>query len=346
MHEVLPGPIVDLLKSGSVAQFATVSATGAPIDTPVLLFPSEGLRSFDLATGLSYPAKAERARRNPRVGLLIEGGPNEPVISIAGMAAVKDSDLQANVDRYLSEAAYTLAHNPDWSLARQAVWYWTRILVEITPARVVWWNNPTVMDRPPHRWDAPAGTIFPQSDPAPYGKTSEAAKWQERPWQELAAQALSRKAFGHLSVIDAEGFPRPMRASAIALTATGFGLEMPTGIPWDTVGKACLTFGGIETFIGEATVQSGSVVMTVERTLPVFPMTQDMTQLWQPSDDTRRQLMRRLREETERRGQPIPTIPDVRPKPSAGYKRRMERKRALAAGVNTRSRQPEAIEND
>jgi hypothetical protein len=325
--EELPRPVVDLMQSASFCEYVTVSAAGMPIDTPVLFFPSEGLRSFDLATGLSYPAKAERARRNPRVGLLIEGGPDEPVISIAGMAAVRDSDLQANVDRYLSEAAYSLAHDPAWSLARQAVWYWTRILVEIAPTSVVWWDSRTAMDRPPHRWQAPAGTVFPSSDPAPPGRTSEAAKWQELAWRQLAEQALTRNVPGYLSVIDVEGFPRPLRAQAIALSETGFALDMPAGVPWAMAGKACLTFGGIETFVGEVTSgPDGRVAMTVERPLPIFPMTQDMTQLWEPTDDTRTQLMRRLREEAERRGQPIPAIPVERPEPTEGYKRRMARR--------------------
>jgi hypothetical protein len=331
MVQELPGNVLDLMRSGSIASYATVSAAGVPIDTPVLYFPSEGLRSFDLATGLSYPAKAERARRNPKVGLLLEGGPDEPVISIAGMAAVRDADLQANVLRYLSEAAHTLPHNPDWALARQAVWYWTRILVEITPARVSWWDNPAAMDGPPHRWEAPADTLFPRSDPAPPGIPSDAAKWEQKPWHELAQRALGRNAAGHLSVIDAEGFPRPIRARSIVATETGFALNLPRGLPWDLSGKACLTFGGLETFIGELAGRDGLVSMQVERTLPLFPMTQDMTQLWEPTPDTREQLMRRLRQETERRGQPIPTIPTDRPPPSEGYRRRMERMKAASS---------------
>jgi hypothetical protein len=66
-------------------------------------------------------------------------------------------------------------------------------------------------------------------------------------------------------------------------------------------------------------------MMRVERTLPIFPMTKDMTQLWEPTEDTRTQLMRRLKEEVERRGQSIPTIPIDRPEPTAGYRRRMAR---------------------
>lgn len=329
----LPESVLALMRSGSIANYATVSAAGMPIDTPVLYFPSNDLASFDLTTGLSYPAKAERARRNPKVGLLLQGREDEPVISIAGMAAVRDANLQTNVHRYVAEASYTLPDDPAWSLARQAVWYWTRMVVEIAPARIEWWDNPASMDQPPHRWTAPEGTIFPPSDPAPPGKTSRPAKWQELDWRNLAEQALARGAPGHLSVLDEDGFPRPIGVRGIEATESGFTFDLPRGIDWPIAGNACLTFGGVETFLGQVSEASGTVSMAVERSLPVFPMTQDMTQLWEPSEDTRTQLMRRLEEELHRRGQPVPSIPLDRPEPSEGYRRRMERmKAARAAG--------------
>jgi hypothetical protein len=325
MTDELPGPVLDLMRSGSVAGYATISAAGVPIDTPVLYFPGEDLATFNLTTGLAYPVKAERARRNPKVGLLLEGGPDEPVVAIAGMAAVRDGDLQANVLRYLAEAAHRLPLDPDWELARQAVWYWTRIIVEVSAARVLWWDNPAAMDQPPQRWQAPADTIYPASDPAPPGKVSQPATWDQPPWQDLAAQALARGAKCHLSLIDAELFPLPMPVRRAEASRQGFTLDLPRGIPGPLAGTACLTFGGIETFIGEL---SGDT-LHVERALPLLPMTRDATQLWQPTDDTRTQLMRRLGEETARRGQPVPVIPHDRPPPSPGYQRRMARMKAL-----------------
>lgn len=326
--EDLPGDVVDLLRTGHVAEYASISAAGAPIDTPVLYFPSEGLRSFDLATGLAYPAKAERARRNPKVGLLIEGGPDEPVISIAGMAAVRDGDLQANVDRYLTEAGHALAGDPDWSICRRAVWYWTRIIIEVTPARLQWWDSPAAMDEPPHRWVADAAATYPTSDPAPPGAPSRPADWRQPDWRALADKALARGRPGHLTVIDPDGFPLPIRARAITRNADGFTLEMPRATPWTADGKASLSFLGLETFVGEVVAREGLIDMRVERALPVLPIVTDQKELLEPTPETYEKLMGRLRHEAERRGQAIPTMPVERPAPTEGYRLRLARGRA------------------
>jgi len=93
--------------------------------------------------------------------------------------------------------------------------------------------------------------------------------------------------------------------------------------------------GKVRAFLNVCVHRGGRVVreacgtarhhLAVERTLPIFPMTQDMAQLWHPTPDTRAQLMRRLEEELLRRGQPVPTVPETRPPPSEGYRRRLLR---------------------
>lgn len=324
MHEDWPQSVIDLVRSVTRAEYATLSAAGVPIDTPVAIFPSKGLASFDLTTGLSYPAKAERARRNPRTSLLFEGRPDEPVVLIQGFASVRDSDLQANVLRYLAEVGYTLPFDPAWELARQAVWYWTRILVEIRPARAFWWASPAAMAAAPARWDAPAGTVYPPSDPAPSGTASKPAQWElPASWHDLAQRALAHNVPGHLSLVDAQGFPVTVRVVSIAQEQQGFRLGLPAGLPLSITGNASLTFNGIETFVG---AMSAPDFLRVDRTLPVFPITDDTRQLWQPAPHTRDELMKRLIEETRRRGQPIPEIPAERPEPTEGYRVRMARR--------------------
>ena len=323
----LPREVVEVIESSFVAEFATVSGAGVPIDTPTYAFASDDLTSIGVATGLAYPAKAERARRNPKVGLLLDSMPGMPVVSIRGRAAVHDANLQANAIRYLSETGWEAvgaSAGVDWSVAKKAVWYWTRIIVDIMPEQVMWWDNLDAMDSQPNVMDFEVPDDF-VSDPQPEGKVSPAPKWPQKTWQEIAAMAVGREAPGHLTVLDDNGWPLPIRVRSAELVGERFKLDIPRGAPWKAQGKASLSFQGVENFIGEASTEGDVTWLAVERALPMLPMMLDPSEVLQPKDSTRETLWARLEEECRRRGVPIPTIPDEPPARTRLAQARMER---------------------
>lgn len=316
LHD-LPEHVFRMIESGVVAEFATVSAKSVPIDTPTYYFPSDDMTTIDLATGVPNPAKAERARRNSKVGILIEGGPNEPVVVVRAHAAVRDSDIQSNAIRYLAETGYKgISHGITWEQARLAVTYWSRIIIENTPERIYWWDNHAALDSPPGVWNADADTVWPQSDPAPQSEISP-GNWTARPWRDVAVDAVASGNPCHLSVLDADGFPLPMRVKSFELVEEGFRLAMPKGTPWALAGKASLTFAGFRTFVGDAALDGNgdgaTVLFRAERALPQHPSTLDTKQVLQPAEATLAKTRSRLEAEMARRGQPLPVIPDEAP---------------------------------
>lgn len=335
----LPEPVSRFIDSCIHAEFATLTASGVPLDTPVFAFKAIGGTSIDIATGLAYPAKAERARNNSKVGLLLEGLPHEPVVSLAAFAAVRDADIQANVERYIAETiAYYEAYsqgNP-WSVARAAVCYWPRIFVLCTPKRILWWPNAAAMDAPPQRWEAPPDTLYPKSDPAPAASPSAAPGWPLSDWRARAREMVSLGVNGHMTLTDSAGFPLPIRATSVTLVDDGFEVKVPAGAPWEPYGPASLCFIGTATFVGAARPRQGSIHFIVDRILPTLPMVKDFKEIWNPSADTYARLMARLRAELERRGLPMPQIPQQPPAPTEGSVRRSARMAIITAEAKLR----------
>jgi hypothetical protein len=327
----LPEEVADVLTSSLYTEFGSMTKKGMPLNTPLFAFVGPGGDTIDVATGLAYPSKAERVRRNPKVGLLLEGNgePGQPVVSIAGFGAVRDADIQANVERYLAETAARMAVTSGgvpWSEARKAVWYWARIIVQTTPWRVAWWPSKDDTDAAPMRWEAPHDAMFPPSDPAPAGRPTAAARWQEpADWRLRATEVLEKNVAGHLTLTDEAGFPLPFRLRAVAMVDDGFIMDVPKGAPWAPAGNGSLCFAGRATFIGRVESTTDGTHMIVTRRLPDLPLMADPAEIWSPLPATKAALLERLGQELSRRSLPLPDVPAVMPEPTPGSLRRAQR---------------------
>jgi len=171
-----PHELEAVFERSVTCEYASLTRSGTPVTVPTTPYVGDGRRALDVSTGLTYPAKAERARRNPRVALLFadplgSGLADPPVALVQGHGAVRDADLQANTDRYVRRSLAKLSAatkgQPKFMLRRLA-FYYARIWVEVTPVRVLWWDDRNLAI-PPSEWRRPGTAGLPASDPAPPG---------------------------------------------------------------------------------------------------------------------------------------------------------------------------------
>lgn len=319
-----PEELLALFDRFLTVEYATVNRKGTPVTYPATPYVGEAGRTLDVSCGLTSPAKAERARRNPKVCLLYanatgSGVEDPPVVLVYGTAAVRDRDLQANTDRYVRASLAKLPapwkRTPRWMM-RRLDWYWSRIWILVTPTRILWWSGGR-LDEPPREWRAPEGTELLASDPKPMGPQPPPWRAPEADWRARAGRVGRDFAPPVLTVVDGEGFPVPFRTSACRFAGREFRLEVPAGHPADSRGPACLTFqyhepdfNGYENavFVGRAVPEGDEVVFRVERALPDISLTGSRLDRVRRFASSRRLVKPRVRTEAARRGQPPPVI--------------------------------------
>ena len=314
-----PSVVQSIFERAITTEYASLTGKLAPLTYPVTPYIGQA-GTLDISTGLTYPTKAERARRNPKVALLYSdpvgsGLKKPPVVLVQGMAAVRDADLQANTDRYIREGVRKLPEayqgTPTFMLARMP-WYFVRIWIEVTPLRMLWWPDGDLA-REPESWQASPALAIPTSDPAPQGKTP--GKWTEgasdwRPGMRLALEQL-----GHpvLTTVDTDGYPLPRRVCRATMTGEQLSFDLPAGLPTPADGPACLTFHTHpEAFTGQQNmVFSGQIQnehFLPEKQLGDWSLAGSKLQAMWTFMSNGRKLAPRLMQEAQRRGQPVPKI--------------------------------------
>lgn len=316
-----PGEALQLFARAITAEYATLTVRGAPLTYPVTPYTADDGSSLDVSTGLTYPGKAERARRNPKTALLFSDPvgtrlQKPPVVLVQGAAAVRDADLQANTDRYLrlstGKVPEAYAGMPAFML-RSMPWYFVRVWIQITPLRILWWPEGN-LERLPERWEAPAHLQVPASDPAPAGKPPGAWKTGPADWRPGASFAAQHLGNPVVTLVDREGYPLPMRVRHTAAAPFGFTYDIPGGLPADLTGPACITFHTHpEKFTGQQNMVFAGRVdepgsFSVDRQLGDWSMTGSKLQAVLEFMRNGRIIAPRLKEEARRRGQAVPKI--------------------------------------
>lgn len=319
-----PAVALEMFERAITVEYTSLTRAGAPIMMPLTPFLGEDRLTVDVSTGLTYPTKAERARRNPKVSLLFSdpvgsGLPNPPIVLVQGLATVCDRDIQANTDRYVRVALAKLpaAYRgvPPFIL-RRLTGYFARIWIKVTPTQIWWWESAS-LDQPPKQWTAPATTMAPPSDLAPPGK--QPAAWLEPPtdWRALAERATSQLHHRDVAWVDSNGFPLSVPVLDAQRSDNGFRLRLGDHVPATPDGPACLTFHDHQevftgqenhTFIGTVTSEGGDCVFAVEKALAGFSLAGSRFKRTVYFLNSVRRLSPRVASEAARRSQPVPTI--------------------------------------
>ena len=319
-----PAQVIPIVARALTCQFASLTRAGRPVTWPVTPFVNDDRRSIDVSTGLVYPAKAERARRNPNVALLFSDAVGltleaPPTVLVLGRAAVRDSDLQANTDRYVKRTFNKLPaamRQAPWFVMRTQTWYWARIWIEVTPLRIIWWQKGRLTEKP-RTWSASESIEPKLSDPVPPGSSPGA--WQSvdgSDWRTHASRAIGRIGNPTLTFA-AGGWPIPVPVADLRAAPDGFVGRIPRGLPSTPAGPACMSFQThAEKFIGQDNaafvghVETGGdqVHFGVERRLGDFVLPGGFLRRTGHFLRYGRRLSSRLAIECRRRSQPIPRV--------------------------------------
>lgn len=320
----LPEEVREVLLTAPEVEYATLTKARVPVNNPLFHYFRKGGKTIDVATGVAYPAKAERARRHPKVGLLFAPGladqdpllgdtsaseKDSPVVLVYAMAAVRDSDIQANTDRYVKE---WLRHHADmvelpWDEEQKRVWYYARIWVECQPIKILWWPKGLSSGEKPREWLAPESMHIVESDPAPTAPPARPKKWPAPDWREAARSVVQNIPRPTLTLVDGDDFPLPFPTTGAKAVDEGFELELPAVLPWHPEGAACLTFSLVATFLGTVSQSGGRTLFTVDKLIGNLPLSSN-DQLPEELAAANDELRKSLHTELERRGQDLPVV--------------------------------------
>jgi nitroimidazol reductase NimA-like FMN-containing flavoprotein (pyridoxamine 5'-phosphate oxidase superfamily) len=145
----LPKEIEAMFREFRTCELSTLAKDGTPITWPTspLYQPEKG--HFLIATSIGLPQKAFNIRRNPRVSLLFSdstgsGLVDPPAVLVQGDAEAQDEIVTMD-KRSESLARVVFSRQPVGEMYSSNAllrylfdWYYMRLLIYVTPRRILW----------------------------------------------------------------------------------------------------------------------------------------------------------------------------------------------------------------
>lgn len=159
----LPKEIDAVFREFRTCETSTLAKDGTPITWPTspLYQPEKG--HFLIATSIGLPQKAFNIRRNPRVSLLFSdstgsGLVDPPAVLVQGDAEAPEEIVTLD-KRSESLARVMFSRQPAGEMYSSNAllrylfdWYYMRLLIYVTPRRILWWDQADFA-RTPHEME-------------------------------------------------------------------------------------------------------------------------------------------------------------------------------------------------
>ena len=146
----LPPEVEDVFEEFRTCELSTLARDGTPITWPTLPFWYSAEKRFTITASIGLAQKALNVRRNPRVSLLFSnptasGLENPPAVMVQGDAEAPD-EIETSVAGFEEELRKVYPRQPasrlygtDPLTRRFMDWYFMRLMIHVTPRRILWW---------------------------------------------------------------------------------------------------------------------------------------------------------------------------------------------------------------
>jgi hypothetical protein len=147
----LPAPVQSVIREFRTCEFSTFAKDGAPVAWPIVPFLLDsGLLLVTSSIGIAQ--KVLNVRRNPKVSLLFSNPTGSSVTDPPAVLVQGDANAPDNIETTTTgfepqfrmifrrqPAGERYSSNP---ISRYFFdWYYMRLLIYVTPRRVLWWNH-------------------------------------------------------------------------------------------------------------------------------------------------------------------------------------------------------------